>query len=258
MKITCDRRSDIIKRRQDYDNDYNLRKERAENEQKELRRAEYAIEQAIEDMVISEISDLAALSFDVESSARNYESDKFVRLRVLCNEDNKFDHDNALSWSYQVTLEDGKVKRETSSWSGLQATTPEQIESLRQTLTALERLNNMDWSRLEDLQIPDATDYIKTKDPGPYRGRDFDRELLALDFEETLGKNLLVKSKTRNIWYKLLGISPKRYKLVGVPSNYIDDENARLRVESLSQYPMQKDKTVILDNIVTPIELAEY
>lgn len=61
-------------------------------------------------------------------------------------------------WSFKVNS-DGKTLRESGSWSGLNATTPEHIAQLEQSVTALKALSDLDDERLVKLVFQNAPAY---------------------------------------------------------------------------------------------------
>ena len=184
------------------------------------------------------------------------------------NEHNKFDDDSALSWSYEVKLDsDGNVVRESSSWSGLKATTEEQMRSLRQTVSALDFLNDVDWDELIKVNMPDYSDYYNPEDKAPER-EDFESQLKQAELEEIVGQDAYVKVKNwgescpyrGDVYLKILKETPSMYQAVVIPAYLIDDydRNPESYLESVRQYsnytPYRVRKSSI--RLTNPIKVA--
>ena len=242
MKITSSRKDDILKRKAQYEADYAAYQERQKASDKAYREAEDAIINPIREYLERKLSRYSALKFEIDVR-RGWEI-RGVDIFIRCNERNKFDEDVALAWSYDVTLnKDGTVNRKSSSWSGLSATTEAQMNSLRQTVSALEWLNDVDWADLMDVTMPDYGDYYDRNDKRPERA-DFERELLEAELEELVGTDTLIKVhnwesssyKGKYVWLKLLRETPSMYNAIiigdwvmgGVLKGY-EDHKAQLR-----------------------------
>ena len=157
-RITAGKREDILKRKAEYE------AKRAEYEADRAERvhkfgmAEYDVINPIKERLESDLSIFNLLQFVVRVE-RHY-GGKGVRVRIECNENRKFDDSSALAWSYDVRLtDDGDVKRESSSWSGMKAVTPEQVNSLKQTVAAVEYLLYVDWASLINVTMPKYKHY---------------------------------------------------------------------------------------------------
>ena len=196
MKITCNRRDDIIKRRDEYEADYNAKQERYEAQREAFYKAERDITSLIEEEVRAQLSVYRALQFNIYASRGRWGSGG-VSIRIECNEHNKFDDNVALSWRYEVELNKaGEVTKESSSWSGLKATTPEQMESLVQTVEALKYLNSVDWANVLNKKLPEYDEYFKEPTPSRRDRPNFERELFEADLEEAVGQPVIVKGKS--------------------------------------------------------------
>lgn len=193
MKITCNRRDDIIKRRDEYEADYNARKARHEEKREAFYKAERDATSLIEEEVGAQLSTYRALQFDIHASRGRWGSDGMM-IRIQCNENTKFNDNVALSWSYNVEVDkDGNITKESSSWSGLKATTPEQMESLVQTVEALKYLNSVDWQTVLNKEMPKYDDYFTEPSPSRKDRPNFEKELFEADLEDAVGANVIVK-----------------------------------------------------------------
>ena len=123
---------------------------------KDLRSVTEPIQREIE----SYLNRFSALDFNVRVQENGYEYGS-IEVYVGCNENRVTDHTSALSWSYYVRLKNGQIYKETSSWSGLNACTPVQMESLEQTVEAIKYLNSVDWDSIVNHPIPEFENYLK-------------------------------------------------------------------------------------------------
>lgn len=267
MKIKCSRRDEILKQKAEWESERDKAMEKSSQESERFHQAEYAVTSVIEDEIRDKLNTYKALQFDIRVGRRFGHG---LQINIQCNEDNKFDDAVALSWSYRATLDDdGQVQKETSSWSGLKATTEAQMDSLTQTLEALKYLNSVDWATVLNKKMPKLGDYLKT-DTSKYR-RDvpnFDQMLVEADIEESIGKDvLLVGAGSINqrgypigrAYYMILKETPSQYEIVKISGYNLDDEN--VDIESIVEknkkysYRVRKDKLIQLLN--KPIETIQ-
>lgn len=262
MKITCGKREDILKRKEEYETDRAARKGRYDAQMVELQKARNNVMKPVQDEIASKLAQFKALEFNVDVREARY-GESGLSVRIQCNEYKKFNEDSALSWSYDATIgRDGQILKETSSWSGLQAVTEVQMESLRSTLAALEYLNSVDWSELLNRKLPEYGDYVTERNPD-WEGRpDFDRQLLEVDIEECIGKNILIKGTHLNgrgaACYLITKETPKQYEVVEISEFYIErtDDVAAL-VEQNRKYPQRVTKDKFMSVIKKPLETME-
>lgn len=238
MKITASRKDEVLQRKAQYDADMKAYEERQEASSRALHEAENNIIKPIQEYLERELSKYSALKFELDLQRSWRKDNKGVRVRIHCNERNKFDDDVALAWSYEVELDaDGNVVRETSSWSGLSATTEAQMTSLKQTVDALEFLNSIDWDALINVDMPDYNDYYDPNDKKPAY-QNFEEELKAAELEELVGSNKIIKVNNwgescpyrGDVWLKLLRETPSMYIVNIIPSFAVDSE------EELAKY----------------------
>lgn len=269
MKITCNRRDEILKQKAEWEAERDAAQAKHDEEKQSFYQAEYEVTSVVKDELEHQLSRFRALQFDVSVQRGNY-GEKGLYVRVECNEHNKFDDDVALSWNYNAELDkDGNVLKETSSWSGLKATTASQMESLTQTLEALKYLNSVDWSVVLDKEMPKYSDYFKQDTTKFDRERpDFDKMLMEADIEECIGKDVLLKGYASinqrgygigTAYYMILKETPSQYQVVRIPGYAVNNEEYNLKdvVEKNKNYSerMRKDKLIQLLN--NPIETLE-
>lgn len=273
MKITASKKDDILKRKAQYEADKAAYDERQEGYSKAYRQAESAVLQPIKDYLERKLSRYSALTFDVRVDRSWMRGNKGgADVRIYCNEYNKFDENVALAWSYEATVtDDGEVLRKSSSWSGLSATTEAQMNSLRQTVSALEFLNDVDWEELINVDMPNYADYYDENDKAPER-EDFDKELKEAELEELVGADKLVKVRNwgescpyrGDVYLKILSETPAMYKAIVVGAwavenalksgddEWVDNLKQTLN-SSYSQYRIRKSSVRLTD----PVEILD-
>lgn len=230
MKITCNRRDDILKRKQEYESDRAKRQAKYDEEYKAWRDEEYGRGQSLEKAVIRAIGRTPLdLTIDVGMSfGRGY------RIRVS-DEDNKFDGDKALSWTWEVSLDkDGDVKKESSSWSGMKAVSAANLNNLKEIVRVLEILNNIDFkTMLNRVTPPNPDDYITVPNPKYETAPDFDKELLEADVEDCIGtrKGILgtySKIYRGDVYHFIQKETPASYTVWDIPAYYVENHEGSL------------------------------
>lgn len=199
------------------------RKERNRVRADQASRAYYSDQMAlfepIKDKIINLLSKYNLLDIDVRVERYYGEG---VRVTVNCNE-NRHDDSTSLRWDYKAVLADGELKKETGSWSGLQACTPAQIDHLKQSVSALEDLNSLDWKSILDVPELDWANYkYEKEDETPEY--DYDTELKFEQLREIIGQDKAVEFKhpkleklfwgwRRNTYFlQVTKLSPKNVK----------------------------------------------
>lgn len=263
MKITCSKRDEILKQKEEWEaeRDAALAKRREENQafDNALRAVTNSIKEDLEHM----LSHYRALKFNV---IVNKMFDDMLAVTVQCNERNKFDEDVALSWNYRAVMsKDGQIQKETGSWSGLKATTEAQMQSLTETLEALKYLNSIDWAILLNKDLPNYKDYDKTDTSKYYRDvPNFNHMLLEADIEELIGKDILISGASDingrgRFYYMILRQTPSQYEIASIPDYVVHDQRVDLKeaVEERKKFSHKIKKSKLFDLIDQPIETLE-
>lgn len=229
MKITSSKRDDIIKQRDEYQADYDRRKALYEEDERTFRRARYDQYHEVEEEIKRRLGVLQdGLRVTVSGGW-----DRGLEVKID-NGDSPHEEGIALSWDYRAKItEDGEVKAETGSWSGLKAITKEQLENLHATVEVLEAINELDWKELLDVSTPDYKEYVKHSNPQWDKDKpDFNVMLFEADVEDAIGKDVLFhrpeeSSYSRNPYYKIISETPKNYNIVEIPNYFITQEDYR-------------------------------
>lgn len=224
MKITSSRRDDILKQKAEYESAYDKYRQDSEARGNAYRRAKYDAMEPIKKKLESKLSQFTALDVQVDVdrgySRRDYTATNTVDVKISVNERDHFDENTALSWSYNVSITDGEVVKESSSWSGLKACTEAQMESLRQTVRALEWLNSVDWAELLVADFPERDSFYEGALEAPDR-RNFKDELTYATISDLLGTNKFIKVENfpsspyngRYIWINPIGETNSQWKV---------------------------------------------
>ena len=260
MKITAARRKeDILK---DID-EYQTSRDNAETQRDTERQAYYKavddvtdpIKQAVEE-ALTPVSD--RLQLDVDASPRL--GSGVITVKVASNEHNVHDTHKALSWDWSATIirETGEVVRESGSWSGLQATTSEQLASLRASVEALEILNSIDWDYLLGVQLPDMLDYFKTTTPDYNIGSKLKEELRHAEIAECIGQDVAIQGNDK-YWYIVVSESPKFYSVIPVHSNTTDKAMLIKKLQDSVNYVSSRINKDKFSSILTsPINTIQF
>lgn len=271
MKITCNRRDDIIKRRDEYEADYNARKQKHDEQYEQYRRAEYDVLHLVEEEVGAQLASFRSLQFDIRANRGRWGSGG-MSIYILCNENTKFSDDVALAWRYEVELDKaGNVTKESSSWSGLKATTEAQMQSLIETVEALKYLNSVDWATVLNKELPKYDDYVTEHEPSRRERPNFERELFEADLEEAVGQPVIIKGKAGpssgfregiQLYYMIHKETPAQYVVSEAWGAKVDQiiaeegkDAAIASVKDAYQYRIKKDNFQKL--VSNPIEMIK-
>lgn len=262
MKILASRKEDILKRKAEYDAKVAEYEADQQDRRRNYRQAEDAVTEPVREFLYNELAQFDLLDFKIDVQ-RGFRSRGVTGLdvHIRCNDSNMFADTSALSWSYKCSIDgNGEVKKESGSWSGLKATTAAQIDSLKQTVAALELLNSLDWYEILNKEMPKYSDYFDGGVERPERV-DFNKELEAAEIEDVIGQNVLVKvggiseyGRTP-VWARFIKETPTQYQI-----EIIDDWTKKRLEESGELKPgvgykrnVRKDKIFLID----PVEKFE-
>ena len=219
--IKASRIDDIKKARDEYEEAYAKRKAQHDEEHAKYVQAREAVfepvRKYIENMIASPI-----LDFEVRVESSDYYGERRgLSVRVDCNQQRVHDETSALSWNFSVKLDkDANIIKDSGSWSGLSATTAEQMASLKASVEVLEILNNIDWANLLDKALPKWDEYITVSDSRRDRPN-FEAQLKEAELEEAINSRKPIAGKgldsfgyyeRADVWYLIVGETPKQYK----------------------------------------------
>lgn len=236
MKITkvmaASRKEDLLNQRKQYDdemNQYKARVDEAEAEYDEtLWNQQKNLEKQISDMIGSTTLQLN-IKADPYSSYRSNTWD----IRIEANDRIKFDKNVALAWNWEVELnKDGEIIKDSGSWSGLKATSPEQIADLEESVRILKILNSIDWDVILHSPLAKYSDFVTEELTQPYQERkknrpNFEADIQKAELEESVGTNTAFEL-TQDQYYRgsvsilLTGLTEKFLKGYIFPTDWVD------------------------------------
>ena len=276
MKITASRRDDILREQARYNAEAKKQNDTHKYQEKRLRYAQDFNHAQVENAIRSQVPGLEDVDIRVES--RWFDEG----IQVSFNSENRGEN-KALRWSWSVSLsKDGKITKESSSWSGLEAITPEQVADLQKTTNIIGNLVNLDWTPILKAGLegtPDYYDYISVREM-KNKDSEFERQLKLADIEDVIGQEKWIKGSVipnennryerGDRWYMIHKQSDKFYTI-----SYVNDwtvqsikknqdagsegggESLRDRLERETQYTERTKKDNFIRCIYTPVEVMD-
>lgn len=236
MKITkvmaASRKEDLLNQRKQYDdemNQYKARVDEAEAEYDEtLWNQQKNLEKQISDMIGS-----TSLELNIQADPYRSFRAKGWAIRVEANERTKFENNVALSWHWSIELNsEGEIVKDSGSWSGLKATTPEQIADLEESVRILKLLNSTDWDVILHSPLAKYSDFVTEELTQPYSERkknrpNFEADIQKAELEEAVGANTAFEL-TQDQYYRgsvsilLTGLTEKFLKGYIFPTDWVN------------------------------------
>ena len=248
-------RQDIARRRQAAIDEYNSQKSQFESEYEAYRSQRRMFIDSMKNAVRDSLGNYAN-DLNIEIDESYGENNWSVTIK---NCDNPFKEGQALTWSVKVRLgENGKIIFESSSWSGLKATTINEIEDLRRTVDILDKIQHIDWKFIVDRIGPKYRDYVKTRQPMD-PSKQFDLEEAYAILSESIDERVLFQTSrvnTKRGYYKIIKETPKNFTAIFVPNyNYGPGQ-----IETVIQHgtSIRIPKDTIQNFIAIPVVEMEY
>lgn len=264
MKITASKVDDVLRRKTQYDTEkYEWDKENSYR-RVQYKKAQDAVMNPVKSALEQKLAKFNALTFEVQVEPdwqASGDLEETLRVRIKCNDtyEARNSESRALVWDWEARIHKGEVEKKSSSWSGLQACTEDQLESLRQTVRALELLNDLDWEDLLNRQTPSWNEYFGDQPRQP-KGEDWDSELAKAQIEDIIGTNQIIKVFTwgescpfngRFCWVQILGETPARFKIEAYSPWDVEHGGVRLGNGYLRQVKKESIRPV------KPVEIQE-
>lgn len=221
--IRSSRKDDLLKQKAEWQMKYAARKQLYNDQRHNYDKAHWNWEDTLSDMINKQfqsyIDTLPGLNIRVDRG--------FGQVEIDFNyEDRGNKESKSLLWSYRIRLDsNGEVVKESNSWSGFQAVTPEQIDDLMNSANFLKAIVAFDWAPLlEEAQRtePKWSNYIGIKDPSydpEYKDPGYDRMLREADIEEAVESGKWIKGTSNYgsaTWFYIVSQTPKFYNIVTV------------------------------------------
>lgn len=275
MKITSSKLDDIRKAKEEWDAETSRRDAIHDEDRQRYRKASDAVIAPVEYKLSTALRKFDALEFEISGEiAGGYRGSRGLEFKIRCNDSRVHDENSALSWNWSVGINgDGEVVKDSGSWSGLNATTEENMKSLRQSVEALEYLNSLNWAELIDVDTPEYMDYISDMEPRGSRPN-FEQQMKEAELEEYIGKDVMLLGTSMpeyesrwnqpvTTWFIILGETPKQYRVGEVSAyqaRYWFEQGQTIEeiVESAKRYTSRYRKDRIFSALKYPfIELNE-
>ena len=188
------RRREIDQQAQKYNAERDIKKNEYDAQMNNYRRIVHNIEDNVRSNLeqVLPYSDLIDIRVSRDYNWRNDTPCLSVNISYDLNKTKN----QSLAWSYSVGLDlDGNVKKESNSWSGLNAVTQEQLDDLEKSIEILKKLNIIDWESIVKTDVPSVKDYVTTK---TLPEKDFTFEQFNADLEDFVGQDVIFISKYLN------------------------------------------------------------
>ena len=226
--IFSDSREELIQKRNAWQMKYDARKQLYDDQQRNYNKASWTWKDNLTSIVnkqfSSYINKLPGLRIDV---------DRYWGIRIRFEYEPRRDN-TSLKWSYEVILEEdtGDIKKESNSWSGFNAVTPEQIEDLTNSVNLLKAIVEFDWAPLlkeAQRNQPRYEQYMGVRNPDyddEYKDPGFDKMIREADIEEAVASGEWIKGPKTwkgSTWYFILSRTPKFYNVVKFDDSNIQD-----------------------------------
>lgn len=277
ISVSASKVDDIIRERDAYNAEAKKQNDTHKYQERKFREAQKLNQDAVANAIRSQVPGLDDVDIRVEEEW--WADGGGIKVEFVSEDrsDNK-----SLRWRWSVALrKNGEIKKESSSWSGLEAVTPEQVADLQKTVNTITNLVNLDWVPILQAGIegiPDYFDYISVRE---MRNRDneFSKALRAASVEELIGKDVWIKSKAqysesewfaRDTWYLIHSQSDKFYTVSQANDYYVESYQKKIadgeegaqedlthRLESDTQYKSRVKKENFLIHLYEPIQTMD-
>lgn len=259
MIILANRRDDILKRKSEYEAMYNERKAKYSRQREQYYKDLHAVRSELINLLPKN-----SIKLDIDATIE-YRGDEPTFKVVVSDESDMFNSEKPLSWKWAVTLDsEGKILKESSSWSGLNATTDVHIDKLKDIVDILQTLNTIDWETVLNTYIPpDIAEYMTETDPDSDPDKpDFDYELLVDDIDSIIGTNYAILSTNSkfyrtNVYRMIIKSTDKRYTIVDIPSSAVASDGTVERGIEYWSNPYSVNKTFVISSVYKPVTIIE-
>ena len=283
-RVISSRLEDVERQEQEYEAKVAPLRQKADEQQTNYRKAARDIKDRIEMTILKAIGD-TTLELEVRVEQGWGRNEGEYEASVKANDRDHFNKDRALSWNYDVKLRDGQLLYDSGSWSGLRATTPEQIADLEESVRVLKKLQTIPWGTILKTD-PEELKYDKFVDPeNSEQLRELERskpdfaELKkAAQIEDIIGTNKVVyviNLPDDNYWHgqftgylQIVSETPNSYNVRFIDAydvqrasdNTSENQEAyrsRLSSRLQSGYTTRKLKKNVLRSMKTPIDIVD-
>lgn len=259
MRIYCNKKSDLIAERDAYDAETQKYQDIVDEASRSYRQKLNEASDNLRAIIANEIGQTSLpLIIGVN---RAWREGWEVSIQV-----DKYNGEHALNWDWSVQLDgEGNIKKDSGSWSGLNAVTAEQIDDLKESVRVLTILNDIDWEPIISAEIPDADvddsdARIILRDRRANR-KDYNRLILDAELEEAAEEDKWIKLEGRPETSYYRGATRSLYwcKILKLTDNFVTcriqwDSGSGKPDESRSSTEERIKKDNLYKHIVQPIE----
>lgn len=235
-KVVSSRADELRKARDEWEAEDARRSELRNQERAAYRQAKSEILAPVKKLLEDGLAKFDMIPFDIRVETGSHYGSEGAEISVEVDRW-RAEPKSPLSWSYKAYIdENGEVQKESGSWSGLEACSPEAVAYLRQTADAIEFLNNLDYASILNIKEPRYDDYF-TDESRPLVGKpNFEHEIAVAELTEAIGTDKMFigypydedeeygSSIYRNripLLYMILGETPKQFKIARIPESRV-------------------------------------
>lgn len=239
-KITAATREELLKSKSDYDAETKKFQDRKDAEierwEDTLHDQKIALEKQLADMIGA-----TSLQLQIRVNPWGGVGEDNWAINIEANENNKFSDNVALSWHWSAKIDglSGEVVKDSGSWSGLKAITPEQINDLEESVRIIKILNGMDWKTILTSPKAHYSEFVSDElnDAIKQRKKDrpnFENDLEIATIEEAIADGDTAFELYQDNYYKghvgiiPTGVTDKFIKGYIFPISYVNEPKDQL------------------------------
>lgn len=217
--IKASRREEIERQKAEYDKQYDIKKAAYDQDEEKYEIAEAYNYAEIENFIRDSLS-YYIKSYPIDISVYS----AWGGIRVNIQRERNLPENASLRWKWEALInENGKIKKESNSWSGMSATEPEQVEDLVATANLLRAIVALPWKSILEAgknNMPNYEDYFTHENPGSRNT--FSKEFQEADIQDAIDQGKFIKGDaiestgyrpTVPIFYQIVGETDKSYKV---------------------------------------------
>lgn len=244
--IRASRKDDLIREQQQWKMRHDARQVLYDEQEGRYDKARWDWEDSVANLVRSTFSSYINKLPDLDIQVNNYYYGS-NGIEISMKYEHLFNESFSLNWSYNIAMTDkGDIKKETSSWSGFNAVTSEQIEDLMNSANFLKAVVDFDWAPLlkeAKASVPKYSQYVGIRDPrydDDYRDPGYDKMIKEAEIEDALDSGMWIKIDSdwgTGRWVYIISETPKFYTYTSIGNREITHatpENSN--IESLKSH----------------------
>lgn len=225
--IRSSKKDDLIREKAAWQMKYDARKRLYDDQSRNYHNAKWDWKDSIETKIRSTFS----AYLDKLPDFKIYVDSGWGEIEIRMSYEHLHNEAFSLNWDYRIRLKDnGDIIKESSSWSGLQAVTAEQINDLMNSVNFLKALVDFDWAPLLEEaknEEPQYNKYVGVRDPNydsDYKDPGYDKMIREAEIDEAVTSGKWIKGKdtySGSSWYFIVSQTPKYYNVYRLTSSDI-------------------------------------